>query len=429
MLQEHSDSAARIPVVRYLNGTTSRHRDPEFETVAYATVDRRDVEYLRRFVWTLDEQPTAKYAVSSSKVGGKSVLTKMHRMVYERHAGPIPDGLTIDHKDHDGLNNRFENLRLATKAEQSCNQRVRSNNTSGFKGVHWSKQLRAYRADIRHGESFHLGQYPTAIEAGWAYNFAAHRVFKDFAWLNPIEDDAIPERRKAEIVAVLEGRYLARLEAAVAAGPPDRPKNVDAAGNETQYVVRRDSKTGYRGVVHDASAPGMYRATLRHAGKLLFFGAYPTKEEACVVYNYVAFRLNGDGAKLNRLPDDAVTAERRAELIVLADGRYLPRARASMSRPEDDRTRANSTTGYRGVTIDGPPARPFRASVRVGGKAVFLGRFATKEEAAIAFNVAAPRLITKGLALNLVPDGSVPLERIAEIAEMIEAKLSALTTA
>lgn len=40
----------------------------------------------------------------------------VHRIVYEMHYGPIPDGMEIDHIDHNPLNNKIENLRVVCRA-------------------------------------------------------------------------------------------------------------------------------------------------------------------------------------------------------------------------------------------------------------------------------------------------------------------------
>lgn len=42
----------------------------------------------------------------------------LHRIIWTAFNGPIPDGITINHRDGDKANNRLDNLELATHAEQ-----------------------------------------------------------------------------------------------------------------------------------------------------------------------------------------------------------------------------------------------------------------------------------------------------------------------
>lgn len=62
--------------------------------------------------------PTSKYLTVKVMRGGKQVSVGLHRLVYLHFFGPIPPGLTINHKDGDPTNNRPDNLELATYAEQ-----------------------------------------------------------------------------------------------------------------------------------------------------------------------------------------------------------------------------------------------------------------------------------------------------------------------
>jgi hypothetical protein len=56
-----------------------------------------------------------------------------HRIVWLMLFGELPE--SIDHKDGNGLNNREDNLRKATKAENQWNRGKARTNTTGYKNV------------------------------------------------------------------------------------------------------------------------------------------------------------------------------------------------------------------------------------------------------------------------------------------------------
>jgi len=67
------------------------------------------------------------------------------RIVWEMHNGPIPVGYEVDHINGDRLDDRLENLRLATSSQNTCNQGLRKDNTSGFKGIRWEEPRGRWR--------------------------------------------------------------------------------------------------------------------------------------------------------------------------------------------------------------------------------------------------------------------------------------------
>lgn len=91
----------------------------------------------------------------------------------------------VDHIDGDGLNNRRANLRPATHAQNSANQKRSSRNRSGFKGVHYYHRTSSWRAYIGvGGKQRHLGYFSTAEEAARIYDAAALELFGEFARIN-----------------------------------------------------------------------------------------------------------------------------------------------------------------------------------------------------------------------------------------------------
>jgi hypothetical protein len=70
----------------------------------------------------------------------------LHQLVFLMHHGYIPS--SIDHIDGVGSNNRIENLRPASVSENMYNTKLKSTNTSGFKGVHFNKQHKKWQAKL-----------------------------------------------------------------------------------------------------------------------------------------------------------------------------------------------------------------------------------------------------------------------------------------
>lgn len=109
----------------------------------------------------------------------------LHRAIF----GDEINGLVVDHKNGNKLDNRRNNLRACTHQQNICNQKLRADSTSGFKGVSWDKKRQKWRAYIRlHGKHKSVGRYADKLEAAAAYNREAKRVYGEFARLNELAD-------------------------------------------------------------------------------------------------------------------------------------------------------------------------------------------------------------------------------------------------
>ena len=104
------------------------------------------------------------------------------------------NGLVVDYINHDTLDNRRCNLRLATKSQDQMNtiglkKRVnkRQTPTSSFKGVSWSTRYGLWKASIHvDNKEIYLGRYVDEREAARMYNCATLFYYKEYATLNPI---------------------------------------------------------------------------------------------------------------------------------------------------------------------------------------------------------------------------------------------------
>jgi hypothetical protein len=119
-----------------------------------ALVDDEDYERLSKIVWYASPKPNGSaYAFNPGYKEQPRVW--MHREVIS-----APKGLLVDHINHNGLDNRKDNLRLATNQQNQFNSRSHKNATSKYKGVSWDSKKKKWRGYISiNKERVHLGWF------------------------------------------------------------------------------------------------------------------------------------------------------------------------------------------------------------------------------------------------------------------------------
>jgi len=95
---------------------------------------------------------------------------KLHRLIWIYHNGPIPEGMQIDHINHDRQDNRIENLRLVENSQENLrNMSMINSNSSGHMGVCYLNGYtgrKSWHAYIYvNNKKIGLGKYITKEEA------------------------------------------------------------------------------------------------------------------------------------------------------------------------------------------------------------------------------------------------------------------------
>ncbi len=143
----------------------------------YALVDDEDYERLSVRKWWRSHYG---YAVSSTMRNRVKTTYWLHREVLGD-----PQGQDVDHINGDRLDCRKSNLRACSRSENLANMGMRSDNTSGYKGVYWSKQIKRWIARIGvRGKYIHIGTFDNPLDAAIAYNKVALEERGAFARLN-----------------------------------------------------------------------------------------------------------------------------------------------------------------------------------------------------------------------------------------------------
>lgn len=163
-----------------ITNSASKRRIIEISQGKHVIVDTEDYEYLSQWKWYFNKRGAAVRKIYHP--GNKQTVVYMHREIMRAKKGE-----EVDHINHNQLDNRKVNLRLCSRAQNNFNIRRNKKNTSGFKGVSYIKQDKAWRAYIsQDNKQIHLGRYKTAREAAEAYNTAALSMRGEFAWTNRI---------------------------------------------------------------------------------------------------------------------------------------------------------------------------------------------------------------------------------------------------
>lgn len=211
----------------------------------FALVDDEDFDRINAHKWFAQVTSCGIYAYRIVRRNGKYIChVRMHREVMN-----APKGLVVDHHFHNTLDNRKfvngqPNLIISTVSENGANRLLGSNNKTGYKGVVEVKGLYRAFGKIK-GKKHSIGVYNEPWEAAVAYNHFMKENFPQHFKPNPIPNW----------------------------------ENIHPQKRDKDNYIRRDSKTGIRGIVE---RNGKYRARKHIKGRNFDSGGYHDTPEKAV---------------------------------------------------------------------------------------------------------------------------------------------------
>lgn len=116
-----------------------------------------------------------KHGYIRVRIDGKNY--QAHRLVWILNNGDIPEGMYVDHIDHNKANNHLQNLRLVTSYINQKNRSLGKNNRSGVLGVHYRGDRNKWQATINYDHNtVFLGNFDDWFEAVCARKSAEAHV-------------------------------------------------------------------------------------------------------------------------------------------------------------------------------------------------------------------------------------------------------------
>ena len=163
--------------LNYIKSILNYDPDTGIFTWKVSNTNRVKVGQIAGYLCPHQKNPNQKYY----KIGINGKLYMLHRLAFYYVTSIDPAKNEVDHINGNSLDNKFKNLRLANRANNTKNCRKHKDNTSGFKGVSWDKKLKKWRAQIKvNNKQINLGSYTNKFYAAVVYTRAAKHYFGEW---------------------------------------------------------------------------------------------------------------------------------------------------------------------------------------------------------------------------------------------------------
>ena len=144
-------------------------------------IDDEDYAQFSKWKWKASHNDSSHYRYATRSVTPTKSNPNHRTIVMHREIMKALPGQFVDHVNGNSLDNRKENLRLCTHADNMRNRRISKGTRSGMKGVHANANGKRWIAHIQFNKKQrHLGVFDTKEEAATCYNNEAKRLFGEF---------------------------------------------------------------------------------------------------------------------------------------------------------------------------------------------------------------------------------------------------------
>lgn len=145
-------------------------------------IDDEDYNRIKDYKWHISKDNYIDARIK--KEDGRFSTIGLHRVIMY-----APKGMSVDHINHNRLDNRKENLRICSHSENLKNySKPKDGKTSQYKGVCWDKNNNRFKAALSFNcKTVYIGLFKDEVSAALAYNKKAKELFGEFANLNIID--------------------------------------------------------------------------------------------------------------------------------------------------------------------------------------------------------------------------------------------------
>lgn len=171
-------------------------RNNKGEIVGHTLVSTCDYEHLSQFKF----HNHVGYA-TCGKIG------RLHRYVISKLMGvKIVERMVVDHINRNPLDNRRENLRIASRSQNTQNRPVKKKDYTIYRNITFKKETNRWLAKLNHmGTAIRLGYYDTEMEAAIAYDVYVFQNREKYGLLHPLNfpntdyTNYVPYQRKRPV--------------------------------------------------------------------------------------------------------------------------------------------------------------------------------------------------------------------------------------